>query len=57
VSSVDLLGSFALLPIGYVLAGLLADHIGPAWVFIAAGSVNLALNAIGLGVRGVRELE
>ncbi len=57
VSSVDLLGSFALLPLGYALAGVLADHIGPAWVFIAAGSANLAFTVIGLGVRGIRTLE
>lgn len=57
VSSVDLLGSFALLPLGYALAGVLADHIGPAWVFIAAGSANLAFTVIGLGVRGIHTLE
>lgn len=57
VSSVDLLGSFALLPIGYGFAGVLADAIGPAWVFVAAGATGVALNAGGLCVRGIRRLE
>jgi MFS family permease len=57
VSSVDMLGGSALMPIGFALAGILADHIGPAWVFIAAGAMNLALNLASLAVRGIRELE
>ena len=57
VSSVDLLGSFCLQPVGFLLAGVLADRIGPAWVFVGAGAVSLALNLIGLCVRGIRRLE
>ena len=30
ISSIDLLGSYCLLPIGYALAGVLTDRIGPA---------------------------
>jgi MFS family permease len=57
VSSVDLLGSFCLQPVGFLLAGVLADRIGPAWVFVGAGSVSLALNLAGLCIRGIRQLE
>jgi len=57
VSSVDLLGSFCLQPVGFLLAGVLADRIGPAWVFLGAGAVSLALNLAGLCIRGIRRLE
>ncbi len=57
VSSVDMLGSFALLPIGLLLAGVLADRIGPAPVFVLSGLVALALNLLALTVRGIRRLD
>ena len=56
VSSVDLLGSFALLPLGYALAGVFADRLGPAWVFLAAGSINIVLIVFGISIRGIRDL-
>ncbi len=56
VSSIDLLGSLCLLPISYLIAGILTDHIGPSWVFIAGGILNLILNSIALSVRDVRNL-
>jgi hypothetical protein len=56
VSSIDWLGSLALMPIGYALAGVLTDHIGASWVFIGAGAINLALIVVGLSARGIREL-
>lgn len=57
VSSVDMLGSFCLQPVGFLVAGVLADRIGPAWVFVSAGAAGLALNLAGLCVRGIRRLE
>ncbi len=56
VSSIDLLGSLCLLPISYLIAGILTDHIGPSWVFIAGGILNLILNGIALSVRDIRNL-
>lgn len=56
VSSVDMLGSFCLQPVGLLLAGVLADRIGPAWVFAGAGAIGVALNLAGLCVRGIRRL-
>jgi MFS family permease len=57
VSSVDLLGSLGLLPIGYVLAGWLGDRLGPSTVFLLAGMVMIVLNTIPLFLRDIRELE
>lgn len=56
VSSIDLLGSLCLLPISYLIAGILTDHIGPSWVFFAGGILNLILSAIALSVRDIRNL-
>jgi MFS family permease len=57
VFSIDMLGSFALLPIGYAVIGTLTDRIGPASVFLAGGVVNVALALVALSVPGVRRLE
>lgn len=56
VSSVDLLGSLGLLPVGYVLAGWLGDRLGPAVVFLSGGMVMVVLNSIPLFLRDIREL-
>ncbi len=48
VSSVDWLGSGALLPIGYGLTGWVADSIGAANVFLIGGAVSLVLVSLGL---------
>ncbi len=57
VSSIEMLGSFSLLPVAYALGGILTDRLGPSWVFIVGGLINVALPLIALSVRGVRELE
>jgi MFS family permease len=57
VSSVDWLGSLCLQPLGFALAGVLADAVGPAWVFVGAGVMNTLLSAGALGMRGIRRLE
>jgi hypothetical protein len=36
VASIDLLGSFCLQPLGFLVAGLVADSLGPVWVFLGA---------------------
>jgi len=43
VSSIDYLGSFALLPVGFALAGWATDRIGPAAVFVIGGALTTAL--------------
>lgn len=57
VFSIDMLGSFALLPIGYAIIGALTDRVGPADVFLAGGIINVALALVALSVPGVRHLE
>lgn len=57
VFSIDMLGSFALLPVGYAVIGALTDRIGPGAIFIAGGAVNVALTLVALSVPGVRRLE
>jgi MFS family permease len=56
VASIDLLGSFCLQPLGFLLAGLVADSLGPAWVFFGAGLLNLALYTFPLFLPGIQEV-
>jgi MFS family permease len=57
VSSIDMLGSFALLPIGYGLTGWLTDRIGAAAVFTIGGAVSIVLAILGLLHPAIRELD
>jgi hypothetical protein len=57
VSSVDALGSFALLPVGSGLAGLAADHVGASTVFVVGGAASVGLIGLGLLHRNVRGLD
>ncbi|HKF37934.1 MAG TPA: MFS transporter [Ktedonobacteraceae bacterium] len=56
VSSIDQLGGYGLWPVGFVLAGVIADYLSPSWVFIGAGIVNTLLYSLGLSIRAVRQL-
>ena len=57
VISLDTLGSFAMIPVGEAVGGILTDRLGPAKVFIVFGLFNLVNVLIPLLVRDVRELE
>ncbi len=57
VASIDLLGSFCLQPLGFLVAGLVADSLGPVWVFLGAGTINLVLYTFPLFLRGIRQVE
>jgi MFS family permease len=57
VISLDTLGSFAMIPAGEAVGGILTDHIGPALVFIIFGAFNVVNSLIPLLVREVRETE
>jgi MFS family permease len=57
VSSIDFLGSAALIPIGFVGAGVMADLTGPALVFCAGGLVTAALVAAALLHPAIRRLD
>ena len=57
VSSIDMMGSLCLTPIGLALGGVVTDHIGPRLVFIGCGLISALLSTVGLAVRGVRQLD
>jgi MFS family permease len=57
VTSIDILGAKCLTPVGYALGGLITDRVGPGWVFIFAGTLNLVLNVFALCVPEIREVD
>jgi MFS family permease len=57
VSSIDALGSFGLLPVGYAVAGLAADHVGASMVFVIGGVISALVIALGLLHPAVRGLD
>jgi len=57
VTSVDLLGSLGMLPIGYILSGWLSDQFGPVSVFILGGLMMVVLNSFPLILRDIRKID
>ena len=57
VASIDAMGSSALEPVGFVLAGTAADAVGPATVFLGGGLLSAAIIALALTQRSIRELD
>ena len=57
VASIDSLGSFALLPIGFALAGWATDRIGAAPVFVIGGTLAVGFAALGLAHPAIRTLD
>lgn len=57
VSSITQLGIASALPGGLVVAGLLADHVGPATVFAIGGILVVVPAAIALCFRDIRQLD
>lgn len=57
VTSIDQLGSLALLPIGFGIAGWATDLIGAPMVFIVGGLVTIALGTIALTHPTIRHLD
>ena len=57
VTSVDMLGSFVLLPLGFAFTGWLVDGIGVTTVFIASGVVTAVLCALPLLHQAIRNLD
>ncbi len=57
VSSIDTLGSFVLLPLGFAFTGWLIDHVPVAYVFIAAGTVAAIVSILPLLHPAIRKLD
>ena len=57
VASIDALGSWALLPLGFGLAGILADRLGPSPVFVLGGAISALAIGLGLLHPAVRNLD
>jgi len=57
VASIDVLGSSALLPLGYGLAGVAADRVGAPVVFLLGGAAGALIIALGLLHPAVRHLD
>lgn len=57
VMSIDALGSFVFLPLGFAFAGILSDRFGPANVFILGGCLVILLAAGMLLVPSIRNLD
>ena len=57
VSSIDALGSFVLMPVGFAAAGWLTDLIGPVQVFIIGGCSTIALAMLAYLHPGVRRVD
>jgi DHA3 family tetracycline resistance protein-like MFS transporter len=57
VSSIDYLGSFILLPLGYSVVGWATDQLGAATVFVIGGALTMALAVLGLLHPAIRRLD
>ena len=57
VSSIDYLGSYILLPIGFSLGGWATDKFGPNMVFIVGGAVVMTLAMLSLLHPKIRNME
>jgi len=57
VSSIDLLGSFALIPVGFGVVGWATDQIGAPLVFMTGGLLTAALIALALAQPAIRHLD
>ena len=57
VVSVDMLGAYLLLPVGFLVAGWATELVGPATVFIGGGVLTVGLVLLGLAHPAVRALD
>jgi MFS family permease len=57
VASIDSLGSFALLPLGFAIAGWATDQLGPAAIFIIGGGMTALLALVALTHPAIRAFD
>lgn len=48
VVSIDYLGSYALLPVGFAVSGIAADRFGPSLIFLVGGILSALIIGLGL---------
>jgi MFS family permease len=56
VASLESFGSLALLPVGYLLVGVLIGFVGPALAMALLGTATVLAGFIGLGSRSIRSI-
>jgi len=57
VSSIDFLGSFALMPIGFGVVGWATDQLGAPLIFVIGGVLTVGLATLGLTHPAIRNLD
>jgi MFS family permease len=57
VASIDMLGSYVLLPIGFALTGICVQQIGPAWTFVLGGSLTMVCGALPLFMPQIQQVD
>jgi len=57
VSSIDALGSFVLMPLGFYFAGVVTDAYGASTAFLLGGAATIALALLALSHPAVRTLD
>ncbi|HKC62234.1 MAG TPA: MFS transporter [Pyrinomonadaceae bacterium] len=57
VSSIDLFGTYCMLPIGFGLSGWASDLVGASMVFVISGCAIVLLAALGISQREIRQLD
>jgi DHA3 family tetracycline resistance protein-like MFS transporter len=57
VASIDALGSYVLLPVGYAIAGWGTNLLGAPPVFIIGGALTIVLALLGLSHPAIRNLD
>jgi MFS transporter, DHA3 family, tetracycline resistance protein len=57
VSSIDSLGSFALLPVGFAIAGWATDQLGAAPLFAIGGGMTAIFALLALAHPAIRNLD
>ena len=57
VSSIDMLGSYVLMPVGFAFTAVCIQQIGPAWTFILCGACTVVCGALPLLMPQIRQVD
>jgi MFS family permease len=57
VSSIQMLCTLSLIPVGLVVGGVMADRVGASIIFIVCGVLNVILGGVALAFQDIRKLE